>query len=99
MDLSDALKEEDRRVRRLRLLADLTLSRVYQDRNLTLLEALELVERLRDTAVTLFPGKEATFDLLYRPRFERVIAVRWPHTLPEELGDRYVLGDPTEDDA
>lgn len=97
MELSEAQREEDRRIRRLRLLADLTLSRLYQDPGLSFLDALQLVERLRDAALALFPGKEATFDLVYRPRFERVIAVRWPHRLPDDVGERYVLGDPSED--
>jgi hypothetical protein len=94
MNRDEALRDENRRLRRLRLLVDLTLSRLYQDPNLTHLEALQLVEKCRDAALTLFPGKETAFEMIFRPRFERVIEARFPHDLPEELGRRYVLGDP-----
>lgn len=96
MDFDEALREENRRLRRLRLVVDLTLSSLYQDPDMTHLEALELVERCRNAALALFPGKEVAFDLIYRPRFERVIAIRWPHELPDEVGRAYALGEPGE---
>ncbi|MDX1624068.1 MAG: hypothetical protein R3199_08800 [Gemmatimonadota bacterium] len=95
MSYEDAVKEENRRIRRLRLMVDLVFQRLHQDPNMSYLEALELVEKCREAALALFPGKEATFELVYRPRFERVMAIRWPHRLPEEVGDSLVLGDPT----
>lgn len=98
MDRDEALVEENRRIRRLRLIVDLTLSRLYQDADLSHLEALQIVERCRDAALALFPGKETAFELLYRPRFERVVMARWPHDMPEEVGRRYVLGDPEATD-
>ena len=94
MELSEALREENRRLRRLRLVVDLTLARLYQDHDLSLLEALQLTERCRDTALAMFPGKETAFDLIYRPRFERVLHARWPHDMPDELGESFVLGEP-----
>ena len=95
MELSDALREENRRLRRLRLVVDLTIARLYQDPDLSLLEALQLTERCRDAALALFPGKETAFELIYRPRFERVLHARWPHEMPTELGLSFVLGEPT----
>lgn len=97
MDREEALKEEDRRIRRLRMIVDLTLQRLWQDPDLGLLEALTMIEKVRRAALSMFPGKETAFDLIYRPRFERVIAVRWPHELPDEVGPTYVLGDPSGD--
>ena len=94
MDFNEAVREENLRLRRLRLIVDLTLSRLYQDPDLSHLEALEMVERCRDAALALFPGKETAFELIFRPRFERVVMTRWPHDMPEEIGDRLVLGDP-----
>lgn len=94
MERDEALKEENRRIRRLRLIVDLTLQRLHTDPGLEHLEALRIVEGCRDAALSLFPGKGAAFDLIYRPRFERVLAIRWPHALPDEVGPGYVLGDP-----
>lgn len=96
MEINEALREENRRLRRLRFLVDLTLARLYQEPELSLLDALELTERCRDAALTLFPGKETAFDLIYRPRFERVLYARWPHDMPDELGESFVLGGPGE---
>jgi len=98
MELSDALREENRRLRRLRLVVDLTIARLYQDPDLSLLEALQLTERCRDAALALFPGKETAFELIYRPRFERVLHARWPHEMPDELGLSFVLGEPARGD-
>lgn len=72
------VEDENRRLRRLRLLVDLSLAHVRHDPHLTRLEALDLVERCRDAALRLFPDAEATFDLIYRPRFERALTRRWP---------------------
>jgi hypothetical protein len=94
LELSDALREENRRLRRLRLVVDVTLARLYQDPDLSLLDALQLTEQCRDAALAMFPGKETAFDLIYRPRFERVLRARWPHDMPDELGESFVLGEP-----
>ena len=96
VELSESLREENRRLRRLRILVDLTLARLYQDPDLSLLDALQMTERCRDAALTLFPGKETAFELIYRPRFERVLYARWPHDMPDELGESFVLGEPGE---
>ncbi len=94
MDFIDAVREENQRIRRLRLIVDLTLARLFQDPDLSLLDALQAVERCRDAALDLFPGKERAFDLIYRPRFERVLHRRWPHEMPDEIGDVFVLENP-----
>jgi len=72
----DAVAEENRRMNRLRLLVSLTTAELMQS-DLTLDEADAVVERLRRAALAMFPGKEATFELLYRPRFERIIRARF----------------------
>ena len=88
-ELPEALAEEERRLRIARFLADLTLARLYQDEDLTYADALDLVERIRDAILTLFPGKERAFDMLYQPRFDRALAARWPVDLPSEIGTRF----------
>jgi hypothetical protein len=69
---------------------------LVRDPDLSLLDALQMTERCRDAALTLFPGKETAFELIYRPRFERVLYARWPHDMPDELGESFVLGEPGE---
>jgi hypothetical protein len=68
---------ENKMIRRLRFLVDLTFATLAQDRDLTLEEAWEHVVALKRAAVTMFPGKEETFDLIYLPRFSRLLSERF----------------------
>lgn len=72
----EALREEDRRVRAFRFLTDLALQRLYVDR-MSLREAWEIIARLRGVSERFFPGKAHVFDLVVRPRLERVIRERF----------------------
>jgi hypothetical protein len=40
-------------------------------------EAQRIVQAVRQQAMRLFPGKEQTFELLYTPRFRRLIAEKF----------------------
>ncbi len=64
-------------LRRLRFLVDLTFATIAQDDSLTLDEAWNHVLALKSAAVAMFPGKEETFDLIYMPRFSRLLAERY----------------------
>src|SRR5580698_11014581 len=68
---------EDKLIRRLRFLVNLTFATIAQDDSLTLEQAWEHVLALKGAAVAMFPGKEGTFDLLYMPRFSRLLAERY----------------------
>jgi hypothetical protein len=70
------IKEENRKIRYLRFLVDFSVLSVQQD-DLLLEEAQELVENVKRAACGLFPGKEEVFELIYRPRFNRVIQERF----------------------
>ncbi|HLH78457.1 MAG TPA: hypothetical protein VKV28_16780 [Candidatus Binataceae bacterium] len=71
------IADETRLIRRLRILADLTTALIAQDASLTLEQAWEHVEALKAAAVAMFPGKEQVFDLVYLPRFSRLLAERF----------------------
>ncbi len=77
--MTDALRQEEKNMRRLRLIVDLTEASLMQS-SLTLQECLDLVEGTKRAALTLFPGKEFVFDLVYTPRFRRIIDERF--TIP-----------------
>ena len=70
------VREENRRLRYLRFLVDFSILSIQQD-DLSFEEALELVENVKRAACSLFPGKEETFELIYRSRFNRVIGERF----------------------
>lgn len=71
------IADETRLIRRLRILVDLTTALIAQDSSLTLEQAWEHVEALKAAAVAMFPGKEQVFDLVYLPRFSRLLAERF----------------------
>jgi hypothetical protein len=66
------IAEEYRRIRRLRFLVDFSLQLIMQV-DLSRDEAIGIVEDVKRHACRLFPGKEETFELIYRPRFMRII--------------------------
>ena len=68
---------ETRKVRRLQLMMDLAMSVIRQNDAMTVEEASELVASARRAALNLFPGKELAYDLIYRPRFQRLMAEKY----------------------
>lgn len=72
----EEIEEEDRRVRQLRTVVHLALSVIAQT-EMELAAAEEMVAAVRGAALRLFPGKEFAFDLIYLPRFRRLLAERY----------------------
>lgn len=70
-------QEELRKIRRLQLMVDMVLSVLYQDPDLTLAEASEIITNCKNAALAMFPDKEFAFDLIYKPRFQRVLVERF----------------------
>jgi hypothetical protein len=70
------IKEENRKIRYLRYLVDFSILSIQQE-DLSFEEAYQLVEDVKRAACSLFPGKEETFEIIYRPRFQRVIGERF----------------------
>ena len=77
MEGSDLLREEEHRLRRLRLLVDVTAQVLAEDQSLTFCEALRLIDAARTASTRLFPDKVQTFDLVIRPRLERIVHERF----------------------
>jgi hypothetical protein len=77
MERDANLRDEQRRLRQLRLLVDVTAQLLAEDDNLILCEALRLIDAARIAALRLFPEKDGTFDLIIRPRLERIVFERF----------------------
>ena len=76
MATPEEIKEEQKRINRLRTLVDLTTSIILQS-DLPIENAQNLIEGVKKQAIQLFPGKEEAFEIIYRPRFNRVIMERY----------------------
>ncbi len=70
-------EEEAKKIRRLQLMISMVMSVIGQDPNLTLAEASELAAGAKKAALAMFPDKELAFDLLYKPRLQRLIRERF----------------------
>ena len=75
--MNEALLEEDKRMRILRFVIDLNQSVLMQQADLTLREAFQIMRDTRQAALNLFPGKEDVYELIYTPRFRRIIGERF----------------------
>jgi len=71
------IQEEEKKIRRLRFLVDLTTNVLYQDSSLTLEEARIMVRNTEKAILAMFPDKQQTFDIVLLPRFERILHERW----------------------
>ena len=70
-------EEEARKIRRLQLMISMVMSVIGQDPNLTVEEASELAAGAKKAALAMFPDKELAYDLIYRPRLQRLIRERF----------------------
>ena len=70
-------QEELRKIRRLQLMIDMVFSVLCQDPNLTLHEGSEMVANCKNAALAMFPDKELAFDLIYKPRLQRLMNERF----------------------
>ena len=71
------IDEENKKLRRLQIMMSMVLSVLSQDPNLTLEEAKDLAASSKRAALAMFPDKELAYDLIYRPRLQRVLNERF----------------------
>lgn len=74
---AEEILEERRKLRRLQMMMDMVMSVIGQDPSLTVDEAAELVADSRRAALAMFPGKELAYNLIYRPRLQRLMRERF----------------------
>lgn len=70
--MDDPLQEEEKKLRRLRFIVDFAIEYI-RSQNLNHEEAMRVVEGVRKHTLKIFPGKEDAFDIIYAPRFKRVL--------------------------
>ena len=70
-------QDEARKIRRLQVMIGMVMSVISQDPNLTLEEASELAAGAKRAALAMFPDKEFAYDILYKPRLQRLMNERF----------------------
>jgi len=71
------IDEENRKIRRLQIMMNMVMSVISQDANITIEEASELVANTKRAALALFPDKEFAYDIIYKPRLQRLMNERF----------------------
>jgi len=71
------IAEEQKLIRRLQLMMNLVLQTIAQDSSLSIDEASQMIADARKAALAMFPGKELAYDLIWRPRFQRLMRERF----------------------
>jgi hypothetical protein len=69
--------QEAKNIRRLQIMISMVMSVIGQDPNLTIEEASELAAGAKRAALAMFPDKELAYDLLYKPRLQRLLNERF----------------------
>jgi hypothetical protein len=70
-------KEEQRKIRRLQMMMDMVMSVISQDGSLTVDQAAELVADTKRAALAMFPDKELAYNIIYKPRLQRLMRERY----------------------
>ncbi len=69
--------DEPRKLRRLQIMMNMVMSVISQDPRLTIEEASELAAGTKRAALAMFPDKEFAYDIIYKPRLQRLINERF----------------------
>ena len=74
---ANEVQQEAQKIRRLQIMISMVMSVISQDPNLTVEEASELAAGAKRAALAMFPDKEFAYDILYRPRLQRLMRERF----------------------
>ena len=69
------LEEENRKIRYLRFIVDITEAQLRSAR-LSTIDSLRLMKSTKEFALHLFPDKEETYNMIYQNRFNRILRDR-----------------------
>jgi hypothetical protein len=69
--------QEALKIRRLQIMISMVMSVISQDPTLTIEEASELAAGAKRAALAMFPDKELAYDILYKPRLQRLMNERF----------------------
>jgi hypothetical protein len=74
---AEAQAEEQKLIRRMQMMMNMVMQVIAQDRSLSIEEASQMIADSRKAALAMFPGKELAYDLIWRPRFQRLMRERF----------------------
>ncbi len=69
--------EEGKLIRRMQMMMNMVMQVIAQDGSLTIDEASQMIADSRKAALAMFPDKELAYELIWRPRFQRLMRERF----------------------
>lgn len=69
--------QEAKLIRRLQMMMNMVMNVIAQDGSLSVDDASQMIADARTAALTMFPGKELAYDLIWKPRFQRLMRERF----------------------
>ena len=69
--------EEQKLIRRMQMMMGMVMQVIAQDASLSVDEASQMIADSRKAALAMFPEKELAYDLIWKPRFQRLMRERF----------------------
>jgi hypothetical protein len=69
--------EEGRLIRRMQMMMNMVMQVIAQDGSLTIDEASQMIADTKKAALAMFPDKELAYEIIWRPRFQRLMRERF----------------------
>jgi hypothetical protein len=73
----NAAIEEAKLIRRMQMMMNMVMQVIAQDGTLSIDDASQMIADARTAALAMFPDKELAYDLIWRPRFQRLMRERF----------------------
>jgi hypothetical protein len=68
---------EDQKLRRLQMMVNMVMQVIAQDSTVSVDDASQMIADTRRAALALFPEKELAYDIIYKPRLQRLMRERY----------------------
>src|SRR5579859_3097485 len=72
----EEIEDENKRIRHLQSMMNMVMAVISQE-EMTLEEDSEMVANAKRAALAMFPDKELAYDLIYKPRLQRLLRERF----------------------
>ena len=70
-------QEEQKLIRRMQMMMGMVMQVIAQDASLTIDDASQMIADTKKAALAMFPGKELAYELIWKPRFQRLMRERF----------------------
>jgi len=68
---------EQKLIRRMQMMMSMVMQVIAQDASLTIDDASQMIADTKKAALAMFPGKELAYELIWKPRFQRLMRERF----------------------